>query len=400
MHMTEPRTTATRGFYLYGINPKPGREAPVQWSDLFRRATSSDLGTYFSGGLIALGVTLDKTPDQIATRVESLPTVLTTDGGEKVQGVPSGYYACRCRDIDEIAACVRQEESKRNPNEFSLIPLMKFPLFRKERVGILPLFLSGIAGSLCEGIYHEVLTASLEKKIPEKPQDIGSVFGRLFEDYVLDLLEESFPSRLLKRPKRTDNENLEAADGIILCPEGVIVLQVKGKHVRVRDRFAWKCADAKEEDIRSTGLIDAVDQFVKKDSLQGCRKGLVRGLPFKSRAEMVIQPVVVTFESVPFSGLLLPIVEEQRSRVQLDPYTRPLITMNVDEVEAVCSLPPADSIWKVLQEFNSSPNWQSRCLRNFLHETHRLRDTVVQSRWRRIWPALRSGLQIGTETPS
>jgi hypothetical protein len=394
--LVAPMSILARGFYLYQISSATKSEAALKWAELFRRATATDLDAYFAGGLVALVLTFAKTPEQIAGVVGPLPAIVTGNCGVKLQDVPGAYYSRRCKCLEEIAECIRHLEGNSNPNEFNLIPLQRFPLFRKQGVGVLPLYLSGVATSLCEGIYQEIITAALppEKKITESLQDIGSVFGYLFEEYVLGLLEETFGcTRVLKKPKRSDNGN-EAADGILICPEGIIVMQIKGRHVRGRDRFAWKCVEDAEADVRQTGLVDAVDQLVSRESLASCRKGLVAELAFGSLANMVIQPVVVTYEPVPLLGLALPVVQDQIRRVPLGPRDRPLIIVNVDELEALCSLPGGDTVWEVLQKFRSWSGSQTRTLRNFLFETRRLRDAAMVYRGDRVFQSLASSLRV------
>jgi len=266
-------------------------------------------------------------------------------------------------------------------------------LFRDAQGKAHSLFLSGIAVSLCEGIYRAVETACTEERIPRLGvQDVGSLFGYLFEEYALDLLDETFPGRVLRKPHLSSTVKNEAADAVIICPEGIIVVEVKGRHVRATKRLAWKDAPAKEEDVIRTGLIEAVDQLAK--NLPAFRKGLVPGVPFTSGSDFILQPVTLTYESVPRGGMLLPLVRSQRARVSLDSHTRPLVMMDVTELEAVCSLPPRDTIWGVLTEFISSGGWEERNLKNFLHDTDRLYSTAMLSRWTRIMTMLSDKLQI------
>ncbi len=376
--------TITRGFHLYQIAcPRLTLDAR-SWADLFKRATGPDLRTYFLGGLVLSVTEQVKSPEDLAGSFLPLPDSLRDGKGKSVRGVPDAYCAIRCAEVEQIKCAVQELEKDANPDEFNLVPLLKYPLFRNGHGKAHSLFLSGMAVSLCEGIYQEIITAAKDHAIPESCQHVGGVFGLLFEEYVLDLLEECFPHRVLKRPRRSDNGH-EAADGAIICPEGVMVLQIKGRHVRATSRFAWKTHEAKEEDVKSTGLVDAVDQFVEKESLLSFRQGLVEGVGLPSP---VLLPVAITYEAVPLSPSLLPIVKAQRARVRLDERTRPLVIMNVGEIEAACSLPPSDTIWGVLAEFMKSPGWQERHLTNFLYDTKRLSDKVLLSRWERIMPML------------
>jgi len=394
--LVDPIISAARGFFLYHVASEARTSRALQWADLFQRSAGVQLESYFLGGLIALATELQKQPEEIARVFAPLPSRVVGDDGREIPNVPQGYYSLRCADLEQLRADAMQRERAGNPNEFDLITLLKYPLFRHAKGGAHSLFLSGIGVSLADGIYQEVMTASLERRIPETRQSVGEVFGYLFEDYVLDLLTESLgdPSRVLKRPRRKDNGN-EAADGAILYPEGIIVLQIKGKHLRSTSRFAWKGPDVKEADVRKTGLVEAVDQFVEKESLAAFRNGLVDGLPFASLGDMVIQPVVVTYESVPLSGLVLPIVQKQRARVCLDVHTRPLVIINVSELEALCSLPgPGKSVWDVLTDFICSAGWQARHLYNFLHDIKCLRATAMLSRWDRIMTMLKSAFDL------
>jgi len=391
--LVDPMSATVRGFHLYQIAGREPITSARKWADLFKRATGADLERFFLGGLAAFAVEFLKRPDEIARVFGPLPDKMNDGKGGFLTGVPDFYYGLKCGTVEQLACAVASLEDHANPNEFNLVPLLKYPLFRDKKGGAHSLFLSGIASSLCEGIYQEVITASRECKISESLQDTGAVFGVLFEEYILDLLEEVFGERLLRNPTRSDNGN-EAADGAIIYPQGVIILQIKGRHVRMRDRFAWKDHKAKTEDVERTGLVEAVNQFVDKESLSSFRRGLVKGLPFAPRSETVLQPIAITYEAVPLSGLQLPIVKEQRARVQLDSHTRHLVIMDVREIEAACSLPQRDTFWGVLTEFINSPGWRERYLANFLCDTQRLSDGAMFARWERMLSLLKERFGI------
>ena len=381
--LVEAVACATRGYFLYQIGRDNKSSSALEWSRLFGEATKSQLDAYFIGGLLALGVTVLKKPQEIAGIVEPLPSAPATDADHLMHGVPDAYYALRSASIEAIANETRRWEKNPNPVEFNLIALRKKPLYVKNGAGPYTLFLSGLADSLCEGVYQEIITASVGDQVSESVQDVGSLFGYLFEEYVLELLEEVFPrERLLKRPRRKDNGR-EGADAIILYPEGLIVLQIKGRHVPGTDRYAWKSEADLDEVIRRTGLVEAVEQFVERDSIRSCRKGLVEGLSFRDCALIPIQPLAVTYESVPFEGLPIPKMRDLRERVRLDPYTRPLVAVDVQEIEALCSLPSSDTVWRVLAQYITSPEGQPRPIRNFLHDTGKLLDTAIDARWER-----------------
>lgn len=391
--LVDPMSTTVRGFHLYQIACREPTTSAQKWADLFKRATGAELERFFLGGLVAFAIEFLKQPDEIARVFSSLPDRIKDDEGKLLAGVPDSYYGLKCGTVQQLASTVARLEDHANPNEFNLVPILKYPLFRDKKGGAHSLFLSGIATSLCEGIYQEVITASLDRKISESRQDTGAVFGFLFEKYVLDLLEEVFGERLLRKPIRSDNGN-EAADGAIIYPQGVIILQIKGRHVRAKDRFAWKDPKAKSEDVERTGLVEAVKQFVDKESLSIFRRGLVKELPFTLSSETVLQPIVITYEAVPLAGLQLPIVKKQRARVKLDSHTRPLVIMDVREIEAACSLPQRDTFWGVLTEFINSLGWRERYLTNFLYDTQRLSDSAMLARWERMLPLLKERFGI------
>lgn len=392
--LLDPSSAVARGFHLYQIAHKQTTKTAQTWAELFHRAMKTELHTYFLGGLGLFAMEFMKKPEDIAKYFAALPETFTDNAQNPLAGIPHDYLAHKCATTLQLKQAAVHLEGGKSPNEYNLVPVLKYPLFRSSRGGAHCLFLSGVAGSLCEGIYQEVMTASVEGRISGNKKDVGAAFGHLFEEYVLDLLDATLPSLVVKRPRRTDSGN-EAADGVVIYPEGVIVLEIKGSHVRAKNRMGWKDYRAKADEVAQAGLVDAVDQFVDRSGLLSFRKGRVRELAFTSPNDMVLQPVVVMNESVPLAGPQLPIIRQQRQRVALDAKTRPLIIMDVREVEALCSLPPGQTMWQVLTQFIRSPGWEQRHLANFLHDTNRLSDRVLTDRWKAIMPMLREKLGIG-----
>ncbi|NIA21932.1 MAG: hypothetical protein GWP05_08230 [Anaerolineaceae bacterium] len=388
--LIDPLPALARGGELYQVATESEDPHILEWAKLFQAATGYSLHSYFAGGLCALLCAYTLTPDQIATEWKPLPTELKGNNGEAIADVPGAYHAMKCRTTEEIARVITKLEPLGRPDDFNLIPLKKSPLLRLSQGSIFPLHTGSVADSLCEGVYYEVLAASIKGRIKQNRCHVGGVFGKLFEKYCMRLLEDRFGDRLLPNPARRDNGE-EAADAIVLCSKGVILFQIKGSHALAAIRYAIKSQEENDKAFAKTGLTDAVSQI--KDSILFLRQDLVSDLPdYGSTHELVIQPVVVTYEQVSVFGLEQPFVEGQRELAKVDRHVRPLVLMSVHDVEDLCALKDGLEIWDVLTEHIQRPNWRVESLHNFVVTTHKISSDKIRDRRERIWQRLKKAL--------
>jgi len=372
----DPQAVLVRGAELYQVANDTKSGTARKWQRLFFSSTGQQLDAYFAGGMCSFLPAYVMAPQQIATAWDPLPSRVTANDGKDVPGVPEGFQRLRCGVVEQIAQLIRELEPLDVPDDFNLIPIRRWPLVRFADGDVFPLFVPGIVQGLCEGIYDAVIGASIARRIPEDEGCIGNVFGKLFEQYVCGRLEECIGDRLLKSPRRSDTRE-EAADGILLCAEGIVLLQIKGCHIPAERRFVLKGRQGKEEDLAKTGLAKAVEQIVK--SVSFCRRGLIPGLGFYGRPEdLTIQPVVVTYEHLPSLGVRQSFVEEQRALARVDDHTRPLVLADIGELEELCALRDGESVWSVLSEFLPEIRGGHTSLHNFLVRWNKVaRDHIV-----------------------
>jgi len=384
----DAQAVLVRGAEIYQVTSDPKSEKAQEWERLFQSATGHMLPAYFAGGICSLLPAYVMSPEQIANEWKALPGKFLASDGAEVDGVPGVYFSLRCGTVDAIAKMVASLEPSNEFDAFNLIPIRRYPLICYRGEAVFPLFVRGIAESLCEGVYHTVLTAHLEGRIAENVEYIGGVFGDLFEEYVLRRLADRFGDRLIENPARSDNGD-EAADAVLLCEGGVIVFQIKGCHVPTRRRFALKGSVEKEKEIERTGLSNAVDQVTS--SISFCREGLIPELAcYGHPRDLVIQPLVVTYEPVPALGTKQPFVEGLRASAQVDDRTRPLVLADVGEIEEFCSLRDGESAWSVLSEFSLVQEPTS--LHNFFVEKNKITQEYIRDRVYKLWQLLKRRL--------
>lgn len=368
----DPAWPATRGFHIFRILQEREPDSPAaKWADLFEKATGHDIDSYYAGGFQCLVVAWGQTPGQLAAGWQGLPS-RPREAELKCQWDSfQDYYAFRRGDIGDIRRVIEACNDVADMNDVSLIPLLAYPLIDLP-AGTYPLYLRGVGESLCDGIYHIVSDAAQEGRLGSDTsrQDVGALFGNLYEAYVLDLLEAVFPGRLLRNPRRTDNGH-EAADAIVMCPNGVMVFQIKGRHVRRRERYLPKSYDGLTAELRQSGLEKGCLQV--KDSIDACRKGLIGELSYVGDlCDQPIQPVIVTWEPIPNFTLAHRFLDPFLTLARADGRTRLPILVDSDDLVRLSGLPPSDTWWGVFGAYVSSPDQYGSSFHNFLCATDRL----------------------------
>ena len=346
-----PLEIAIRGYDLYEILKGLDRSPKaVEWANLFEKATGENIDDYFAGGFGTLIHVLDQNIEDLKSGWDPVLAPDHLSKYPRLQRLLPSYYRLRSGRITDIKQEIERLEPDDDLENFNLIPLRKYPLVRLNN-SIYPLSLSSMANSLLDGIYYAVITAAIEDRIPEKVQDIGSVFGYLYENMVIDLLEAKFVGRVLRSPVREDTGE-EAADALVLCPGGLVVFQIKGSHTKVKGKVASENFAVEEgKFFEQTGMNKAIDQLVT--TVDCCRAGRIRELPdFWQRPDVLLQPVIVTYERIPqFSLMQSSLNRRLMEPVQVDANVRQPILMSTDDIEHVVSLPLVDDLWRVLAEY-------------------------------------------------
>ena len=371
--LIDPQETIPRGAYLYQIaDPNQSPEA-VEWGSLFRQATGHGLVPFFMGGVCTLLPEYARTPAEIGKTWLQCATAVQGKEGKMLPDVPSAYHERRAISIEALATAVQEHEKGNAIPDFNLIGLKKYPLLRAGDGGVFPLYASGIADSLCEGIFQDVARPAIDGLIDKDHNYVSHLFGLLFEQYVLGILAERFGTygerslgRLIPSPVRSDNGN-QAADAILLCEEGIVILEVKGWHVAATHRFAVKPSADVAREIISTGLDKAVTQLQK--SVECCRRGLVRPeLPYRDLQHMLVCPMAVTYVQIPLFEPMPALIGKLEARAKVDDFTCPLVLAHDSEVGLLCSLPEGESFWRVLVAY-SNASGSRKSLNNFLVAT-------------------------------
>ena len=361
-----PMDVVVRGFTIYQILQGKGRSPKGQeWAELFKEATGLDIDEYFSGGFISFAECMAKSAEDLASGWSPVPEPKHFSNNREFRTATEAYGQLRVATIEELRKTIRSLENIIDIGAYNLIALKKYPLVRC-RGGVYPLYLQGIASSLSDGIYHAAITAALDKAktFPLSPQDVGSAFGYLYERYVLDVLEERFADRLIRNPvqKKTGNE---AADALLMCPNGLVAFQVKGCHTPEKWKFVQRKPGSLDELFEAVGLEKAVKQIVRTAEM--CRSGEVEGLPdIYGQPDTVMQPIILTYERIPEFSLLQSSIDEWMIRTLDGADVRRPILMGPEDLGCIVSLPTNTSLWQVTSEYIASLRTRPQCFFNFL----------------------------------
>lgn len=196
---------------------------------------------------------------------------------------------------------LRREEGRtanRGIGSYNLIALSKYPVIELSDELRFVLNLTAAGRSIFDGVGHTILTAAIEKRLPNPwnhQRAVGSLYGDILEPFVRKILEQAFPKSVHKVPE----EREERADFVILFGSSVVVLEVKARHFLGPEHASFMTLDQRRDKLEQTiELPKAISQIAK--TIQALRNGDidVPGLPADWTTTPII-PVIITEERLP-----------------------------------------------------------------------------------------------------
>ena len=215
---------------------------------------------------------------------------------------------------------------------FSFITFKKKPLLRLDDLYLL-FDIDYLQDRLTSGIYWEIFNKLEDDKEKNK---FASIWGRIFEFYVFDILERCFGGS--KRLFFENDKRKQRIDAIIYYPDSLIFIEVTSKKIRPTtltsgdyDKYISEISDLffggeKSEKGKLTQLLGEIDRFKNGEiELNGIDSSSIKNY----------YPVII-FEdspvSLPFFKYEDIFVEKMKNKEMLD-YMKRLQLLNIEELE-------------------------------------------------------------------
>ncbi len=377
---------AARALRLYLHRSKAVQAQSRDLAKAFEESTGVSLVQYLMGGFGLLVHEQQKTISDLVERWEGIPTRPENfkfsgypDAPVKACEAVQSYCRVRRGTLGEIRCAIEKYEPKcasnskhMDPSGFNLIALHKYPLVDLEARGTRCLYYQGLSASLLHGVYHAAIDkwVSTYGKEGGSPQYINGLYGKIFEDYVLEVLERVVNGRLLKRPKTRSGKEREGADGIIEYANGIIVVEIKGWKYNGTSLYAFKTTEEFLEELEQSGLGKAIRQMERH--VQRCLDNDIEGLRQFDWDCHYIQPVIVTDAYIPFFPGAGRLLNPKLNVFAKYPCVKAAQILHVTEVEMLPDIASktGSSIWDVLKCYAADHPDRDIPFRNFLNELY------------------------------
>ena len=377
---------AARALRLY---LRPSKAVKAQTQDLaeaFEKSTGVSLVQYLMGGFSLLVNERCKTISDLAGTWEGVPTSPEDfkfpeypDAPAKACEAVQSYCKVRRGTLNEIRCAIEKYEPRCtsdskyiDPSGLNLIALQKYPLLDLGIRRTHCMYYQGLLESLLHGVYHAAIDKWLLTggKQGGCPQYINGLYGEIFEDYVLEIFERVVSSALLKKPKIKSDKGKEGPDGIIDCPNGIIVVEIKAQKYRDRSLYTFKSPEAFLEELDRSGLGEAIDQTER--NIQRCLNDDIEGLREFSWDYHYIQPVIVTDAYIPLFPGVDKLLNPKLNVFKEYPCVKPVQILHVAEVEMLPDVASktGDTIWNVLKRYTADHPDRDIPFRNFLNDLY------------------------------
>jgi len=383
-----------RAFFLYQLDREHPSAAVAQIIDLFMKAAGADLRRYLLGGLAVAIREYDKDVTDVAGgwKPTSLPE--QCENPRETECL-AAFHSIRAADVSTVRAEIVRRDGKSRISEFSLIGMLRYPIVDVPDVGRFVTSLTSLSHALFGGVYHAILTPTSERKIPAmNVQRLAGLFGEVFEEYVLDILQAVFGDRYIRVP----TGERKRADALITYENRIVVIEIKGTHyqgLQHRGRLSLSDREAEHRDLR---LTDGALQIVQ--TIEDLRnfKLTPNGLPHYDWTTTQITPVIVTMERLPLIWKLWPMYERLTAPIQTLPMRgqiTPVRFLSVNDVERLPDLAQRLDFGTELARWAHEPDCFERPLSDYLdHAGHEFgQSTLLASRFATAMKALAS--QIG-----
>lgn len=270
----------------------------------------------------------DRTRTSIAIGVDELRE-MTKFSNEELDRLLQEF----CGDVSYFKAAISEKDAK---HPYKNLRLLQKPLLRYKD-SLICLNKNFLIMKFAVGFYYRLIDIYQEGKEDAAREEVRSLFGYAFGEYVDEILSRIFPSqRFLKGDSIPQKKGKSRVDGIIDYGHSLILLEYKSSLLPMNARTTTDPTKFKEWQkgniIHAARQIDDFISQVKKGELDEC---------FGINSSMIrtYYPLVVTLQMLPTAiGTYIQDIESElvkHNLLQDCPSVKPLEVMNVSDLELV-----------------------------------------------------------------
>ncbi len=351
MSATPAPEYAARAYYFYELDKDEPSAVVSSYLELFEIATGVGAVDCILGGLVIAIHETTRVFGDIAKGWHTVPRSHKCRSPEEAH-VLAAYEAVRMKPFADLRDLITAREGGRPIRDWNLIAVSQAPICDLGTTGAFALNETVLGKSLFDSVRHAVLTAALDKRLPEPYRDrrsIGELYGKVFESYILSVFQSAFPGQVYRIPEDAGEQR---ADLLIWFPDKVVIVEVKGVHFVGLRHASFLSIEERREELLSIGMPNAINQLTS--TVSAIRKSRI-GAPFMPSYDWTITPIVpviVTEEQMPWvpgcwDALYGPLCEHLDGLTGAGPLAR-LRLLTVTEIERLPDLQLADDFATML----------------------------------------------------
>lgn len=289
-----------RAFSFYEIADTQKSQNVAHLMELFGKATDCDAKNYILGGMCILlkEIGQKKFHDlKNLTAGWSPVDIPPSDTHPKEHSLIEQFLSRQSGTVEEIKREIKRQEGNRDVRGWNLIALSRFPILVADNGKRFVLNFSSLNDTLFSGVYHTILSFLLKqnKGYAHPTQELGNVYGEVFEDYVGKVLRAVYGDRCIKL-EHPGSDSMKIADYLVVFDNLILIFEAKGSHFRRKDHFESLSIEERRKELDELGVKEAFEQLAATIlRLRSCKLQIVKC----DWTSMAIIPVLVTDEHLP-----------------------------------------------------------------------------------------------------
>lgn len=360
-----------RAMMFYELDKEHPNSSIEEYLSLFRKAVKVDPFDHIMGGLAIAAHEITRSLEQQAFAWHSV--TLSEERKNPIEKrMISAFEKIRCATLYEMRKSICHFEKNLSISDWNLISLYRFPLVTFPSKGTFIINLTSLGRCLFDGVRHSILTAAIEKRLPEdfnRPIRVGGLYGQLFERYIMRLLETTFGDRVVKI---SENKFPGNADCLIYFPGKVLVVEIKSEHFVTAQHYRLMNIQERKTEIKNVGFKKGISQI--KSTIKGLKTFSLKppNLPNYDWTITPIIPVIVTEELFPifpqlWESLYCDIVKPLQVLQDGSGPVGRLRLLSIEDIEFLPSLKINMDFATLLLQWGNDPDKFEYTFRNYLY---------------------------------
>jgi hypothetical protein len=345
----------------------------VDISKVFYEATGLDLVNYFALGfsvLVHYHLLNIENINELPIHIDS-KTYFRNTSINRTQ--VNGIFKELCLSREEFKERYQEELADSDFIGYSFLTLRKKPLLKIGR-NVYSISNRYLEEKITQNIYHIILNALPTGTLRE---GFLSFFGKIFEAYVKSIFKRIYPEQYPLKRFYDDiyygKEKKEAADGIVIYDDSLIIVEVKSSRLLA--------STIKTGDL--TEYEEKIDQVIIKGArtidrvIQDFKKGIIEIDGLKKERIRRFYPLIITLQFFPQHSLLWEIIERKLSDNNLL-QREDIARLQIMEVGVLENLEPAFStgvsFLDIIKRKDANPLLKDLTFTNFIDADKSLQD--------------------------